>query len=614
MRTAIVWDREGMPDEPADLPILWNAWVAPEGGRCICIPQLVEDRADSLRKRYLEWVGDFGRQVIAGRTLVEHLEIRPGFSAWWMSLLVEKSILKSPQMTQAMKMFAFEESLQGENVRRVALHTKDSGLAECIRRFCERASLDFEWIGAEKTGGGKSRALHVLRAFAYLVRYVFSRWTFRPQGTTWKPGGIFFLDYLLNVSTDADGRVRFASHYWTALVDALRAGGSATNWLHLSFLSASIPSFRQARDLIAGFNRDGPASEQHNGFDQFLSLRVIGRAVRDFLTICRRTAVLPGLEKCYHPTGSAVDLAPLMERDWNDSTCGKTAIWNMLCLNLFEEAMGKLPPQKCGVYLQENMGWERAFVYCWRKCGQGTLIGFPHTFVRFWDLRYFPGPAESAGMPRQLYPDATAATGPLNRRSLVEGGYGEEDLADTEALRYLFLAQGPQQPQATAGKRQQTVLVCGDILASANHTLLSWLEQALGSMRTDVRIIVKAHPALKMDMSAYPGIYGELSDCAVRELAAGADYVVTSNLTSAAVDACGSPARIIQVLDGTALNFSPLRGVEGVRFVRSADELLRALEVETERAPVAAASAFYLDPALPRWKALLGISSPSGSS
>lgn len=256
------------------------------------------------------------------------------------------------------------------------------------------------------------------------------------------------------------------------------------------------------------------------------------RAARDFLTIRRRTAVLPGLQKCYRPAGSAVDLAPLMERDWNDSTCGKTAIWNMLCLNLFEEAMSKLPPQKCGVYLQENMGWERAFVCCFRKCGQGKLIGLPHPFVRFWDLRYFPGPAESAGVPRQLYPDVTAATGPWNRKSLVEGGYREEDLADAEALRYLFLAPRPQQPQAVAGKMQQTVLVCGDILPSANHTLLSWLEQALGSVTKDVRIIVKAHPALKMDLSAYPGIRAELSDHPVRELAAGADYVVTSNLTS----------------------------------------------------------------------------------
>ncbi len=613
MCTAIVWDMEGVPEEPGDLTILWNAWVAPAGVRCICIPQLVEDRADSLRKRYLAWVGDFGRQVIAGKTLVEHLEIRPGFSVWWMSLLVEKSILKSPQMTQAIKLFAFEESLQGEDIRRVILRTKDPGLAECIRRFCERASLDFEWVGAGKKSVGHSKPVHVLRAFGYLIRHVFSRWKFRCQGSSWKPGGIFFLDYLLNVGTDAEGRVRFASHYWTALVDSLRAAGSATNWLHLSFLSASIPSFRRARDLIAGFNRDGPATEAHSGLDRFLSLRVIKSAVSDFVTVCCRTAVLPGLEKCYRPAGSAVDLAPLVERDWNDSTCGKTAIWNMLCLSLFEEAMSQLPSQKCGVYLQENMAWERAFVYCWRKSGQGKLIGFPHTFVRFWDLRYFPGPAECAGMPRRLFPDVTAATGPWNRRSLVEGGYGEEDLTETEALRYLFLIQSPQQPQAEAGKLQQTVLVCGDILPSANNTLLSWLEQALGSVKKDLRIIVKAHPAMKMDMSSYPGIRGESSDRPVRELAAGADYVVTSNVTSAAVDACGSAARIIQVLDGTALNFSPLRGAEGFHFVRSADELLLALEDRTENSPVAAASAFFLDPQLPRWKTLLGISFPAGN-
>jgi len=605
MRTAVVWDREGVSSETGDFLVLWREWVVPEGVRGVGLPQLVEDRADPLRKRYLDWVGEFGRQRISGKSLIEHLEIRPGLSAWWMSLLVEKSLLKSPQMTQAIKLFAFEECLQGEGIRRVVAHTDDAELAECLRRFCKRASMEFEWRNSGQQAAVKTSLVRsVVRAFAYLAHYVLNRWPFRSRRTPWKPGGIFFLDYLLNVGPDAEGKVRFASHYWTLLVDKLRAAGCVTNWLHLSFLSSAIPTFRKAGDLIAGFNRDGPATETHNALDQFLGFGVLAGTIRDYLKICFRTIRLPGLAKCHVPTGSAVDLAPLMGRDWTDSTCGKTAMWNMLSLNLFEEVLRDLPSQKCGVYLQENMGWERAFAYCWRKSGQGKLIGFPHTFVRFWDLRYFSGPAEMSSLPRQLQPDVLATTGPWNRTNLLEGGYGEQDLAEVEALRYLFL-QEPRPPQVAAERR--TLLVCGDILPSANHILLSWLEQVLGRMDRDFHVVVKSHPALRMDLSAYPGIRGELSDRPVRELASGADHVLTSNVTSAAVDACGATVRIIQVLDGTTLNFSPLRGVAGVHFVRSAEELLQALEEDAVGAPVAAAAAFYLDPELPRWKALLEI-------
>jgi surface carbohydrate biosynthesis protein (TIGR04326 family) len=611
MQTAIIWDCEETPADSADLQILWNAWVAPEGVRCVCIPQLVEDRAESLRRRYLHWIGDFGRRAIAGKSLIEHMEIRPGFSAWWMSHLFEKSILKSPEITQAIKLFALEDCLNEEAIARVILHTRNPRLAECIRRFCVRKSLAFELSGG--IPARTKEGWDVPRALAYFFHYVFKRRVFKPAKAAdqWKPGGIFFLDYLINIRADPSGGLRFASEYWTSLVDALRAAKCTTNWLHLGFLSTAVSTFRRASEVVAGFNRDGPLHEKHGALDQFLNPRVATRALCDYLKILRRTSALPGLDLSFYPPGSDLDLAPLMKRDWNDSTRGKSAMWNMLCLNLFEEVMRKLPPQKCGVYLQENMGWERAFVYCWKKSGQGKLIGVPHTSVRFWDLRYFPGPENTEGVPDDLLPNVVAASGPWNRQSLLDGGYPAEMISDTEALRYLFLGGKPEQQSATPGGSSRTLLVCGDIFPDANRTLLSWLEEALRAFGREIRVIFKSHPARELDISQYPGIQAETSRRAVRELAAEADCLLTSNITSAAVDACGTGVQIIQVLDGKTLNFSPLRGIDGVTFVRSANELRAALAERTYRARVPAEKLFFLDSTLPRWWALLEIPAPA---
>ena len=609
MRTAIVWDREGTPDESADLPILWNAWVAPEGLRCVCIPQLVEDRADSLRKRYLAWIGDFAKHVIAGKTLIEHMEIRPGFSAWWMSLLFEKSILKSPQITQAIKLFVLEDCLNEAGIARVILHTKNPCLAECVRRLCARKSLAFELSGG--IPARSKEGWYVPRALAYFLHYVFKRRVFKPAKTAdrWKSGGIFFLDYLINVGADPSGGLRFSSHYWTSLVDALRAAKCTTNWLHLGFLSTAISTFRRASEVVAGFNRNGPLHEKHGSLDQFINLGVATRTLRDYLRVLRRTSALPGLDLCFCPPGSHLDLTPLMERDWNDSTRGKSAMWNMLCLNLLEEAMRKLPPQKCGVYLQENMGWERAFVYCWRKSRQGKLIGVPHTFVRFWDLRYFPGPQSEESAPSSLFPDIVAATGTWNRNCLLTGGYGEAAVKDAEALRYLFLGKTQQPHRAKTSSGTPVILVCGDILFNANQTLLDWLERAMASLNRKFIVIAKSHPAMKLDLSKHPFLEAHESDLPVHELALRADFVVTSNTTSAVVDAIGSGAKLVQILDGQSLNFSPLRGFGGVSFARSVEELKNALEEGEKASPVDPGEIFILDRTLPRWRNLLGLCS-----
>ena len=42
-----------------------------------------------------------------------------------------------------------------------------------------------------------------------------------------------------------------------------------------------------------------------------------------------------------------------------------------------------------GIYLQENQGWEKAFITSWKKHKHGNLIGLNNGFVRFWDTRFF---------------------------------------------------------------------------------------------------------------------------------------------------------------------------------------------------------------------------------
>lgn len=48
------------------------------------IPFLVEGNAESLCARYLAWVYEPGEAIAGNARVVDHLELRPGFSYWWM--------------------------------------------------------------------------------------------------------------------------------------------------------------------------------------------------------------------------------------------------------------------------------------------------------------------------------------------------------------------------------------------------------------------------------------------------------------------------------------------------------------------------------------------------
>ncbi|MBU0545449.1 MAG: carbohydrate biosynthesis protein, partial [Proteobacteria bacterium] len=83
------------------------------------------------------------------------------------------------------------------------------------------------------------------------------------------------------------------------------------------------------------------------------------------------------------------------------------------------------------------------------------------------------------------------------------------------------------------------------------------------------------------------------------------DVVFTSNITSAAVDACCAGIPVVQMLDGYTFNMSPLRGLKGVMYVANPIELAKALLNARYRESLVVEPYFYLDGDLPRWMQLL---------
>lgn len=119
------------------------------------------------------------------------------------------------------------------------------------------------------------------------------------------------------------------------------------------------------------------------------------------------------------------DVSALYEQEWQASFLGATALFSALYHNLIEAAIGALPKaQRCGFYLQENQGWESSLLQVWRAAGNASLIGVPHSTVRFWDLRYFfdsrSYSCESANsLPR---PHGVACNGDAAIDAYVQGG------------------------------------------------------------------------------------------------------------------------------------------------------------------------------------------------
>ncbi|MDE2141113.1 MAG: hypothetical protein KGL74_09940 [Elusimicrobia bacterium] len=609
----LVWDRDGAPPDAEGEVLYWRDHAAPDGAS---IPRRVEDHADRLRAKYLAFIHDLGQSRVGGRTVVEHLSLEDGFSLWWMSQLVEKSPFKSPGIYSSLRLLALEEVLVERKPAAVRFVGADAALARAMRRLCGNLGIGFEWseVDSSRRGSGV-RGLARLLPFALrgaiaLARRSLERSVFRGfQKPSWSPDkkAVFFCSYFAHLDSAACARGAFVSRQWGKLPEALRAEGRDTNWIHHSMSGAGGVPAVMGLDWLRRFNDDAGTLQAHAFLDCYLSWRAVARAAKNWLWLNRVAWRLRNVDEFFTPNGSAAWLWPLLRDDWWTSLTGPVAAGNCVWIELFEEAMGQLPPQRKGVYLYENQGWEYAMLRSWRRHGHGEIVGYAHTTVPFWHLYYFNDPRDwdrtaDRAMPR---PDRVAVSGAPARKLLTDAGFPTKELVDVEALRYNGLAALVPKPARVSDKVE--ILVLGDVSPRSMERLMENLAYAIRRLPAAWRFTFKPHPLYDVPLAGRPRLERVVqTDEPLDRILGRYDFVVAGNSTSAAVDAHLAGLPVVIELDGDDFNLSPLRGRRGARFAGTAEEFLAALRDAVGVSEKADGEQFFfLDPGLPRWRRLL---------
>lgn len=618
--TLLVWDLESQPPQGDWIVVLWGSFAENDDANVISIPQLVEDRADVLRSRYLAWLHDLGESEIRGLRLIDRLTIRSGFSYWWMTLPTICSYDQKTPIYTVIRILALEELANQLAPRKILLVSSNKTLAQTIGLWCKNTKRNFDWERINtRNNKVKSQSQlswakiiyrslpHPLQSAIVLLLHIWQRWPLKQKNIDWANNAdVTFVDYLCHLAPEALSTGRFASNYWMTLSDVLTQSGFKTNWIHHYIKHKAVPSTQKAREAIAQFNQNGTDRQFHTSLDSVLSIQVILAVLLDYIRLVWTTLKLSSLRQNFYLNHSSLNLWPLLKQDWYNYMTGPLAMSNCLFINLFERLLTQLPYQRLGIYLQENQGWEMAFIHAWRAGGHGQLIGVPHSTVRYWDLRYFfdPRSYERKIKNNLPMPDRVALNGPASMKMYRDGGYPENRIVEVEALRYLGLAsQLKVRDKAHPKNNPLRILVLGDYFPNIVRQQMQLLEIAAQKLPSDNHYIVKPHPSSAIETSNYPSLKFEITNAPLVELLPHYDVAFTSNGTSAAVDAYLAGVSVVSLLDGNTFNMSPLRGFTGITYISTVIELTNAVQSinrknreETEMKPY-----FCLDEDLKKW-------------
>ncbi|QWD64377.1 TIGR04326 family surface carbohydrate biosynthesis protein [Polynucleobacter sp. MWH-UH2A] len=584
--------------------------------RVICLPNLIEDKADTLRARFLSLIYSIGNREVAGIKLTKYLEIRDKFSFWWMTRLFEKCNWDASQhLFDVIKLMALEEWARDAHYDQIIVYSHNINLIETLKIWAKKEKKSFKLISKSKNAQIKKIKNSLLSPFIlvygtlWLAHYYLRRASLKGVGVSDVASSgalITFISYLFNWPDQ--GQDKFGSQFWGSLPKLLSKEKIKTNWIHLYVKDKKIPTAKKAAKIINDENMQSGGLANHAALDSFFSIKLFVRILRDWIGLIKKYRRLKKFR--FYDEHSSIDFTPFFEVEWRDSIIGRSSLTNLMSFNLLEELVTKLPNQKIGIYLQENCPWELALNYLWRRAGHGKLIGAPHSTILFWDLRYFHDPRllKIEGRQEIPMPDCIAVNGLAAQQMLIKGGYPQERMVMVEALRYLYLNDQGGRRLGVANDVMKILVLC-DYTMSRTVNQLSLLFKALNRLKFSVEIIIKPHPNCPVDMGNSMPKNCQIKNDPVSELLKKCNIAYTTDATSASVEAYLFGIPVISAINPSGFNLSPLRGYSNVVFISDEVELSQAIlsknNIINSEKHIAEVNYFNLESDLPRWRSIL---------
>jgi surface carbohydrate biosynthesis protein (TIGR04326 family) len=607
-RTLTLWDLEGVPKNKRKFIVFWNGRSVYNTNQ-VSILEYVEKNSEFYRQKFLSWVHEYGHSLIGKESVIEHFFLEKGKSFWWMTSLGQKTnIYQRSSINYVIKYFALIDIIDSRNCDEIHFYSSNYHLLCALRSLAELKGIKLVVRKPRKL------RLNILssKCFFIFTAIIFWLWKCRVplsnlitsnknviQRLKNYKGDFCFFDMFTYLDKNSANQGVFDSRYWTKITSILDEFNYKSLWGHNFYRSKDFSNLNEAKSCSTNLNKKSP-NDFHVIVDSVYNFRTHLRVLILYFKVLNKTIKF---KRKLVSDRTEFSWIHLLSDEIFESLLGKSAMKSLFYSSLYDSFLSIIPKQNCAFYIQENQPWEFALISAWRKYGHGKIIGIPHTAVRFWDLRYFYDSREQSGELDLAVPmpDMIGVNGPVPKFELLRGFYSQLKLIDLEALRYLYLSNLKRKNRYDA--QVTTVLICGDFLLSTTEKIISMLTDAVFLISKPVKVIFKPHPSSRKLPNFSADLDVEINFDYLPTLLERSDYVITSCISTSAVDAFFSNTNFSQILLDDEFNLSPLAMIPGTIFLTSSFDLSKFLTSSIVDSSCKK-DYFHLDNALPKWLAL----------
>tara|TARA_B110000444_G_C18852044_1_gene606624 strand:- start:21159 stop:22991 length:1833 start_codon:yes stop_codon:yes gene_type:complete len=584
---------------------LWSGYKSQNNSKSLL--KMLDDSSEKIRESYLKSHRKIIQQIyLQIEKNTNNLEIIRNL--FWSSLTIENSHFKSPRLLDVLRLIVLENEIEKIDCKELIYIGSDKILLKSIELICKKKKISFSTkriflFRKNILNIFLNKTQNVLKSILFLIVYSLKNWKLRKiRSPKWYSdlNSIFLFSYLIHLDEKKIQNGSFYSKHWEVLPEFLRGLNKKINWMHIYSKNSMIPNNDSAINYIKIFNSNKKDDDNHALFNSYLNIDIIFKTFKNYIYVYFSTFLLT---RKLNRTFNKSPIWNLIKNDWSNSITGTYGMQNIIWINLFDKAMGSIPYQKTGLYLCENQGWERIFINFWKKHNHGKLIGFAHSTISYWDMRYFDNLERKYKKPK---PDIIAINGPNAWNTLASIGNDMKQYKKVEALRYLYLKNLNQNNNTEVFPPRIKILILGDIIPKTTFNMLALINESSKLINSLYQLTFKPHPGNQIKLDKFSKIKIDITLKPLDQILFNNDIVISSVFTSASLDAYCSGVQIINYLDPYSLNYSILKGQNDVSFVSSTQELNQELikykkEIKNKNI---AKDYFWLDESLPMWKKL----------
>ena len=598
MKKILIFDYDFLPKEcldKFDTIISWQYLSQESKYDYFEILKFMEENKIIIRNKYLEFIDKVSKYNINGQTLRDLLLIEEKFPFWEMSLINEKSNLKSPYISTILRVIAFEQWFKDKHFQQLFLFTNSTFLPQIISSFCETNGLVFVHKKIKKNRIKYSNnPLNVLgqslkkHPIFWLFKFILIRLPLlfdNKNEIISLDNQVLFLSYLFNIEKRNINKPYGIDSFWTPLCKKLFSGGEKLNYLSIFTRSNYPNNIFEARNYINIFRKNNHQKSEFNLVDSYLSLKLVTKAIKLFLKVRKITLPLNPTEILTLSSGT--DLSSLFIADWYDSFQGRVLMQNSLYCCLFEDISKRICKPSKVFYLLENQNWEFAFIYCFKSIYPNIPIyGYIHSSLRFWDLRYYSKQLNFENkFSLKCYPNLQITNGPQATKLLIESGLSKNNIIELEALRYIHL--NPDKAveyyrRISSDDEKTKVIVIGDYDIENTYKIFQIINNLEPEQKEKIDIRFKPHPANKNKKIFFNGAEVKKLNGKISKYLSNFDLAICGASTTAALDCYLDGIKLIVFRESDSQIMTPVYDLPDVYFMSNSVCLNRILSLIRE--------------------------------